>query len=94
MEAELLEYEIAGEFLVEIKREFRRGDEKMVKVAELKELEQEGKTMEKFVQEFRRAVRESRYKGKPLVKEFKKSMNGTIYQRLIELEWQSSSIKQ
>jgi len=94
LEAELLEYEIAGEFLVEIKREFRRGDEKMVKVAELKELEQEGKTMEKFVQEFRRAVRESRYKGKPLVKEFKKSMNGTIYQRLIELEWQSSSIKQ
>jgi len=34
-----------------------------VKVVELRKLEQGGKTMEEFVQEFKRAVRGSRYKG-------------------------------
>jgi len=39
LEAGLLEYKIAGEFLAEIKREFRGEDEETVKVAELKRLE-------------------------------------------------------
>jgi len=39
LEAGLLEYEIAGEFLAEIKREFKGEDEETVKVAELKRLE-------------------------------------------------------
>ena len=50
--------------------------------------------MEKFIQEFRRVARESGYKRRPLVKEFKRGMNRMIYQRLIKLEWQSSSIEQ
>jgi len=37
----LLEYEIAGEFLADIKKEFGEEDEEIVKVAELKILEQE-----------------------------------------------------
>ena len=48
----LLEYEIVGEFLADIKKEFGEGDEKLVKVIELKRLEQERKTMREFVQEF------------------------------------------
>ena len=47
-----LEYELVGEFLATIKKEFGKGDEKSVKVAELKKLEQEERTMKKFVQEF------------------------------------------
>jgi len=86
LEAGLLEYETAGEFLAEIKREFRGEDEEIIKVAELKRLEQRGKTIKKFVQEFRRVARESRYERRPLVKEFKKDMNRTICQRLIESE--------
>jgi len=35
--------------LADIKKEFGREDEKTVKVAELKKLEQEGRTMEEFV---------------------------------------------
>ena len=49
MEEGLLEYETVGEFLVDIRKEFGRGDEELVKVAELKMLEQEGKTIEEFV---------------------------------------------
>ena len=39
----LLEYETVGEFLADIKKEFGKGDEKTVKIAELKRLEQEKK---------------------------------------------------
>ena len=93
-EAEELEFETVGEFLVEIKKEFGRGEEESVKAAELRKMEQGGKTMEEFVQEFKRAARRSRYKGRPLVEEFKRGMNGTIRRKLIEAENQLSSIKQ
>jgi len=74
----LLEYKTAGEFLADIKKEFDRGDEKTVKVAELKRLEQRRKTIKKFMQEFRRVARDSEYKGKFLVEEFKREINGII----------------
>ena len=57
--------------MAEIKKEFRGSDEKLVKVAELQKLEQGNKTIEKFMQEFRRAARRSRYEGCPLIEEFK-----------------------
>ena len=78
LEGKLLEYEIVGEFLADIKREFGGGDKEMVKVAELRRLEQGSKMMEEFVQKFSRAVRESRYKRQLLVEEFKQGMNKTI----------------
>ena len=58
-----VEYESMEEFLTSLKREFGGGEEELVKVVELRKLEQGGKTMEEFVQEFKRAVRGSRYKG-------------------------------
>ena len=53
LEAGEVEYKSAGEFLMELKREFGGGDEEAVKVAELRKLEQGGRIMEKFVQEFK-----------------------------------------
>ena len=49
LEGGLLEYETTGKFLANIKKEFGGGDEETVKVAELKRIEQGGKTMEKFM---------------------------------------------
>ena len=73
----LLEYETAGEFSTDIKKEFGGEDEEIVKVIELKKIEQ-GEKMEEFVQEFRRTARGSRYEGRPLVEEFKRGINGAI----------------
>ena len=70
---------MAGEFLAVIEKEFEGGNEETIKVAELKRLEQRGRTIKEFVQEFRRATRDSEYKGRPLVEEFKRGMNRTIY---------------
>jgi len=49
LEEGLLEYEIVGEFLADIKKKFEGGDKEMVKVAELKILEQGERTIEEFV---------------------------------------------
>ena len=89
-----LEYKSVGEFLVAIKKEFGGGEEESVKVAELKRLEQGGRTMEEFVQEFRRAVRESGYEERSLIEEFKRGMNGIIRRKLMEVERHSTSIEQ
>ena len=93
LEAGILEYEIVGEFLTDIRKEFGEGDKEAVKVVELKRLEQGGKTMEEFVQEFRRAARRSRYEGRPLIKEFKRGMSRVIRKKLMEAERPPTNIK-
>jgi len=94
LEGGLLEYKTVGEFLADIRKEFEGGDKELVKVAELKRLEQEGKTMEEFVQEFQRAARGSGYEGRPLMEEFKRGMNRAIRRKLIEAERLPTSIEQ
>jgi len=89
-----LEFETVEEFLVEIKKEFGRGEEESVKAAELRKMEQGGKMMEEFIQKFKRAVRGSRYEGRPLVEKFKRGINGTIRRKLMEAENQPGSIEQ
>ena len=49
LEEGLLEYKTVGEFLIDIKGEFGKGDEELVKVAELRRLEQENRMMEEFI---------------------------------------------
>ena len=93
LETREIEFELAGEFLAEIKKEFGGGDEKLVKVAELKKIEQGERTIEEFVQDFKRIARESGYKGCPLIEEFKWGMNGSIRRKLMEAENQPCSIE-
>ena len=62
LEAGKQEFESVEEFLEEIRKEFGRGDEELVKVAELKRLEQGGRKIEEFVQKFKKMARGSGYK--------------------------------
>jgi len=78
---------------LELKKEFGEEDEKSVKVAKLRRIEQRGKTMEKFMQEFQRVARGSEYEGRALVEKFKRRMTGTIKRKLIETERSPMSIK-
>ena len=78
LETEEVEFESVGKFLLELKRELREGNKEPVKMAELRRIEQEEKMMEEFVQEFRRAGRESKYQGRVLAEEFKRKMKGGI----------------
>ena len=94
IEAGEVEYKSAEEFLTCLRKEFGEGEEESVKAAELRKLEQGGRTMEEFVQEFKWAARGSGYEGKPLVEEFKRGMNGGIRRKLMEAENPPASIEQ
>ena len=94
LESGEMEYETAEEFLTTLKKEFGGGEEEAVKAAELRKLEQGGRTMEEFVQEFKRAARGSGYEGRPLVEEFKRGMNRRIRRKLMEAENLPASIEQ
>ena len=94
LEKGAIEYESVGKFLMELKKEFGGGDVEVVKVAELKKLEQGGETIEEFVQEFKRAAKGSEYKRYLLIKEFKRGINVVIRRKLMEVENQPGSIEQ
>ena len=94
LESGEMEYETAEEFLMVLKKEFGGGEEEAVKAAELRKLEQGGKSMEEFVQEFKRAARGSGYEGRLLVEEFKRGINGGIRRKLMKVENLLASIEQ
>ena len=94
IEIEKLKFISTGNFLTKLKKKFGRGDSKSAKVAKLKKVEQENKTMEEFVQEFGRIARKSRYKEKILVEKLKRRMNGVIRRKLMETEQSLRSIEQ
>ena len=94
LEVGKVEYETAEEFLISLKKKFGGGEEEAVKAVELRKLEQGGRMMEEFVQEFKWVARGSRYERRPLVEEFKRGMNGGIRRKLMEAENLPASIKQ
>jgi len=49
LESGEVEFESAGEFLLELKKKFGEGDKKSVKVVEIKRVEQGERTMEEFI---------------------------------------------
>ena len=94
LESGEVKYKNVEEFLTSIKKEFGGGEEESMKAAELRKMEQGGRTIEEFIQEFKRAARGSGYKGRPLVEEFKRGMNGAIRRKLMEVENLLTSIEQ
>ena len=94
LKGDLLEYKTVREFLADIKKEFGEEKKELVKVTKLKRIEQGGRTMEEFVQEFKRAVKRSGYEKRPLVKEFKRGMNRIIKRKLMEIEKSLMNIEQ
>ena len=50
--------------------------------------------MKKFIQEFKKTVRKSKYEERPLVEEFKRRMNGRIRRKLMKAKNLLASIEQ
>jgi len=53
---------------------------------QLRTIEQKERTCNKYIQEFKKITRESSYKKRPLIKEFKKELNRAIRRKLAESE--------
>jgi len=75
-----------------IRNDFRETSEEERKIEQLRMIEQEGRTCDKYVQEFKKVARGSGYKGRPLIEEFKKGLNGAIRRKLAEAEEPPSTI--
>ena len=89
-----MEYGTIREFLADLKKEFSGGDNEIIKVAELRKIEQGNRIIENFVQEFRKVIKRSKYKERLLVEEFKRRMNRLIRRKLIEVERSSKIMEQ
>jgi len=92
LENRSLVYAIVGEFLTDLKQEFGGENNKMMKMTELKKVEQRSRMIEKFIQKFRRTARDNGYEERLLIEEFKRGMNRMIRRKLIEVERSSRGI--
>ena len=80
------EVESAEQLFAKIRNDFGETLEEERKIEQLRTIEQEGRTCDKYVQEFKKVTRGSGYKGRPLIEEFKRELNGSIKRKLVEAE--------
>jgi len=63
-----------------------RHQRKKERFEQLRTIEQEGRTCDKYVQEFKKVIMGSGYEKKPLIEEFKRGLNRAIRRKLAEAE--------
>ena len=95
------EVELVEQLFTKIKNDFGETSEEERKIEQLRTIEQGRRTCDKYVQEFKKVARESSYKGRSLIEEFKRKLNRAIRRRLAEAEelptiigeWQERAIR-
>jgi len=95
------EIESAEQLFAKIRNNFGETSEEERKIEQLRTIKQEGRTCDKYVQEFKKVARESSYEGRPLIKEFKRGLNEAIRRKLAKAkelpttigEWQKRAVR-
>jgi len=95
------EVESVEQLFTKIRNNFGETSEEERKIEQLMTIEQGGRTCDKYVQEFKKVARGSSYERRPLIKEFKRGLNGTIRRKLAEAEeppttigeWQERAVR-
>ena len=88
------EMELAEQLFTKIRNDFGETSEEERKIEQLRTIEQGGRTCNEYVQEFKKVARESSYKGRPLIEEFKRGLNGSIRRKLAEAEEPPTTIRE
>ena len=65
------EVELAEQLFAKIRNNFGETSEEERKIEQLRTIEQEGRTCDEYVQEFKKVARGSGYERRPLIEEFK-----------------------
>ena len=78
------EVESTKQLFTKIRDDFRETSEEERKIEQLRTIKQGGRTCNEYVQEFKKVARGSGYKGRPLIEEFKRGLNGSIRRKLAE----------
>ena len=76
------EIETVKALFKKIRDEFGQTSEEERKIEQLRIIEQEGRTCDKYIQEFKKVTRGSSYEGRPLIEEFKRGLNRAIRKKL------------
>jgi len=95
------EVETAEQLFAKIRDDFGETSEEERKIEQLRTIEQGSRTCDEYVQEFKKVARGSGYEGRPLIKEFKRGLNGAIRRKLAEAEeppttigeWQERAVR-
>ena len=80
------EMDTVEKLFTKIRNDFGETSEEKRKVEQLRTMEQGGRTCDEYVQEFKKVARRSSYEERPLIKEFKRGLNGAIRRKLAEAE--------
>jgi len=80
------EVESVEQLFAKIRDDFGEALEEERKIEQLRTIEQGERTCDKYMQKFKKIARGSSYKGRPLIKEFKRGLNGAIRRKLAEAE--------
>jgi len=80
------EVEITEELFTKIKNKFGEIIEEERKIEQLRTIEQEERSCNEYVQEFKNVARGNSYERRPLIKKFKKGLNRAIQRKLTEVE--------
>jgi len=78
--------ETAEQLFTKIRNDFGETLEEERKIEQLRTIEQEGRTCDEYVQEFKKVTRRSGYERRPLIEEFKRELNRAIRRKLAEAE--------
>jgi len=80
------EVELVEQLFAKIRNNFGETSEEERKIEQLRTIEQEERTYDKYVQEFKKVTRGSSYEGRPLIEEFKRELNRAIRRKLAKAE--------
>jgi len=80
------EVESVEQLFTKIRNNFGEILEEKRKIEQLRTIEQGRGTYNEYVQEFKKVTRESGYKRRPFIKEFKRGLNRSIRRKLAEAE--------
>jgi len=95
------EVELEEQLFTKIRNDFGETSEEERKIKQLRTIKQGGRTCDEYVQKFKKVARGSGYEGKPLIKEFKRRLNGAIRRKIAKEEeppttigeWQERAVR-
>ena len=88
------EVESAEQLFTKIRNDFGETLEEERKIEQLRTIKQRERTYNKYMQEFKKVARRSSYKGRPLIKEFKRGLNRSIRRKLAKAEKPLTTIEE
>ena len=88
------EVEMAEKLFKKMRNEFEKTEEEERKIEQLRTIEQGNRIYNKYIQQFKKITRESRYERWPFIEEFKRGLNRGIKKKLAETKSPSSSIEE